>query len=77
MCCTTAATYSPVMIHMELFRHENGVANMLTNSQSSTPSHYGNNYWGNQSFCMLFFPESCSDNLWLICFVGWTKQADI
>ena len=29
-------------------RHENTNANMLTNSQLSTPAHYGNNYWGNQ-----------------------------
>ncbi len=46
---TAAATYTPVMIHMESFRPDNTVANTLTNSQLSTPAHYGNNNWGNQS----------------------------
>lgn len=45
----TAATYTPAMIHMESFSHENTIANTLTNSRLSTPAHYGNNYWRNQS----------------------------
>lgn len=48
MHCTAAAAHTPVMIHMESVRHENTVANMLTSSQLSTPTHYGNNYWCNQ-----------------------------
>lgn len=48
-CTAAAATYTPVMVRMEPFRHENTVANTLTTSRLSSPAHYGNNYWGNQS----------------------------